>query len=267
MIRRSFIAIAVLAMALQGLSCSEKLKRRPFEGKKIVEPDDNVLREYAGVISKLYGKLKIVKLDDIPEERYPDYKKYASNGTAYAVVHPSYYLYFHDYNANKIVVERPEDDFSKNITDIFIEDYLVDKSRIVKYMKEMQRRERDFIKKASAKQRLVILVLPPDYLEHTEYPYRKLDEFGRYLNEVTEGSPSVIYVESESHKRGYLSSEALPRLNALLQAAGVKSLLLGGGYVDLCLKDFYLEASNLKDIENVETIPEICVESPDHMRQ
>lgn len=267
MIKMVAAALSVLILALSGLSCTmPELKKRTFEGKRVVEPDEDILRENAELIKDLYGKLKIVKLDDIPEDKYADYKKYVYNGTAYAIVHPSYYLYFHDYNANKVVVERPRGDFSKNITDIFIDDYQREKSRTIKYMKEMERRERDFLKKTSSRQRLVILVLPPDYQKHTEYPYRKLDEFGRYLNEVTEGSPSVIYVDSESSKQGYISSETLPRLNAFLQAVGVKSLFLGGGYIDLCLKDFYLEASNLKDIESVEMIPEICTESPDLMR-
>jgi len=267
MIKRFTIAVVILTMAFAGLSCTSALKKRTFTGKRVVEPSEDVLRENAEVIRELYGKLKIVRLDDIPEEKYADYKKYVNNGAAYAIVHPSYYLYFHDYNANKIVVERPEGDFSKNITDIFIEDYPAGKSRVVKYMKEMERRERDFFKKASLRRRLVILVLPPDYQKHTEYPYRTLDEFGRYINEATEGSPSIIYVESETLKQGYLNDETLPRLNAFLQTVGVKSLLLGGGYVDLCLRDFFQEASNLKDIETVEMLPEICAESPDLMGQ
>lgn len=267
MIKRFTIAAVILTMAFAGLSCTSSLKKRSFQGKKIVEPSEDVLRENAEAIRDLYGKLKIAKLDDIPEEKFADYKKYVNNGAAYAIVHPSYYLYFHDYNANKIVVERPEGDFSKNITDIFIDDYPAGKSRVVKYMKEMERRERDFLKKASLRRRLVILVLPPGYQKHTEYPYRKLDEFSRYINEATEGSPSIIYVESESPKQGYLTDDTLPRLNAFLQTVGVKSLLLGGGYIDLCLRDFFQEASNLKDIETVEMLPEICAESPDLMGQ
>ena len=164
-----------------------------------------------------------------------------------------------------MVVERPAGDFSKNIVDIFVEDYPAGKSKIISRMKESERRERDFIRKASSRGRLIILVLPPDYQNHPEYPYRKLDEFARYINEVTGASPSVIYVESESYKRGYLTFAAMPRLNRFLKVNEVKSLLVGGGYVDLCLKDFYEQAANLKDMEKVETIQELCTDSPDLM--
>lgn len=261
-VRRLFLFFVLLVIASTGLSCAAPVVR------KIVEPDDSIIREYAETINKLYGKLKIVSLNDIAEEDFKEYKKYVNNGIAYVIVHPSYYLFFHNYDRKaKVVVERPRGDFSKNTVDIFIDDYPAGKSRILRRMKVSEKRERDFLKKASARGRLIILVLPPDYHKHPEYPYRKLDEFARYLNEVTGASPSVIYIESESHKRGFVTIETLPKLNRFLKAAEVKTLLLGGGYVDLCLKDFYDETANLKDIEKVEIIPEICTETPDYMRE
>lgn len=271
MIKQLFIVIAVLAASFTGLSCKSIpsiIEGRQPKEKRVVEPDDDVLKEYAEVISNLYGKLKIPSLDEIPEEKFIEYKKYVNNGTAYAIVHPSYYVFFHNYDKKaKVVIERSRGDYSKNIVDMFIDDYPVGKSRILKRMKESERRERDFLKKASSRGRLIILVLPPDYNNHPEYPYRKLDEFARYLNEVTGASPSVVYVESESYKHGYMTFETLPRLNRFLKEAEVKSLLLGGGYVDLCLKDFQEEAERIQDIEKVEVLPELCTESPDHMGQ
>jgi hypothetical protein len=259
--------IALFALLLSVASCVPLPKSEEPGAKRIVEPDDDTLREHAGEIGRLYGRLKILSLDDIPEERYAEYKRYVNNGAAYVIVHPSYYLFFHNYNKKKVVVERPRWNFSKNTVDIFIDEYPAGKSKILNYMKEMERRERDFLKKASARERLVILVLPPDYLNHPEYPYRKLDEFARYINEATGGSPSVIYLDSESHKRGFLTFDTAPRLNRFLKAAEVKTLLLGGGYVDLCLKDFYESALNLKDIEKVEIVQELSVDSPDYLRE
>lgn len=267
MLKLLIFAIAFLSLLLTNLSCARLSEvPKPLE-RMVVEPDDEVLREHAEEISRLYGKLDILSIDEIPEEKYVDYKKYAQNGGAYVLVHPSYSIFFHNYGKKKVIVERQRGEFSKNIVDIFIDDYPVGKSRILRRMKESERRERDFIKKVSAKGKLLILVLPPDYLHHTEYPYRKLDEFARYLNEVTGGAPSVVYVESESYKRGYMTFQTLPRLNRFLQATEVKSLSLGGGYVDLCLRDFEEEARNLKDVEKVEVIKDICADSPDYMNE
>ncbi len=269
MIKQLLIVVAVLAASFTGLSCKSIpsiIEGTQLKEKKIVEPDEEILREYAEVISNLYGNLKIRSLNDIPEEKFIEYKKYVNNGTAYVIVHPSYYVFFHNYDKKaKVVIERSRGDYSKNIVDMFIDDYPVGQSKTLKQMKESERRERDFLKKASSRGRLIILVLPPDYNKHPEYPYRKLDEFARYLNEVTGASPSVVYVESESYKHGYMTFDTLPRLNRFLKTAEVKTLLLGGGYVDLCLKDFEDETASLKDIEKVETIPEICTQSPDYM--
>lgn len=269
--KKLLVVITMLATSFASISCmsiTSKIEDRKPKEKKIIEPDDDVLKEYSEVINNLYGKLKIPFLNEIPEEKFIEYKKYVNNGTAYAIVHPSYYVFFHNYDKKaKVVIERSRGDYSKNIVDMFIDDYAAGNSKIIKYMKDMERRERDFLKKASSRERLVILVLPPDYNNHPEYPYRKLDEFARYLNEVTGASPSVVYVESESYKHGYMTFDTLPLLNRFLQTVGVKTLFLGGGYVDLCLKDFEDEAANLKDMEKVETIPEICTQSPDYMEQ
>lgn len=263
--RKPFTILILFALSFAGLACIPGVQKRQTAAKKVVEPDDNVLREHSETINRLYGDLKIVSLNDIPEGRYDDYKKYVHGGIAYVIVHPSYYLFFHNYNSSKVVVERERGDFSKNIVDIFVDDFQTD-DKIVQYMKEMERRERDFITKASSKERLVILILPQNYKTHPEYPYRKLDEFARYINDATNGSHSVIYIESESPKRGYLTNDNMLKLNSFLSEVEVKSVLLGGGYVDLCLNDFYQQALNFKETENVTVMSELSCQSPDLMR-
>lgn len=267
MIQRLILVIAVLALPFTGLSCTSVQKLKKLGTVKIVDPPEAILKEHAEEIDRLYGKLKIVSLDEIPESKYADYRHYAFNGSASVIVHPSYYLFFHDNNEKKIVVERKGGDFSKNIVDIFVEDYPAGDSKMLKQMKASAKRERDFIRKNSLYGRLVILVLPLEYRSHPEYPYGRLDEFARYLNEVSGGSSSVIYIESDSYKRGHLSSDVLTRLNKFLNAVGVNTLLLGGGYKNLCLGDFYDEMKRVQDIESVEIVPEICTESPDFISE
>lgn len=267
MIKRLALIIVALALPFAGLSCTTVPKSKKQGARKIVDPGEESLKEHAEEISRLYGKLKVLSLDDIPEEKYRDYRYYAYNGSAYVIVHPAYYLFFHDNNEKKRVVERKEGDFSKNIVDIFIEDYPAGDSKMLKQMKASARRERDFIRKNSSYGRLVILVLPPNYLSHPEYPYRRVDEFARYLNEVTGESASVIYIESASYKRGHLSYDVLTRLNKFLNAAEVNTLLLGGGYKNLCLEDFYNDMTRIQDIESVELLPDISTESPDFISE
>lgn len=266
--KRSSLILAILCISLTGTSCTSVfsvLRDEGADNKKVVEPDEEELKKHAEVISRFYGKLNILSLDQIPEEKYVDYKKYVNSGVAYVVVHPSYYVFFHNYNQRKVVIEREKGMYAKNIVDIFIDEYPAGSSSILKNMKESEGRERAFLKKASSKRRLLILVLPLDYQNHPEYPYRGLDEYARYLNEVTGAPPSVVYIESASYKHGSLTFDTLVKLNMFLQAVGVKTLLLGGGYIDLCQKEFQEEAKKIQHIERVEVLREISLDSPDYM--
>ncbi len=109
----------------------------------------------------------------------------------------------------------------------------------------------------------MILVLPPRYKKHPEYPYKNLDEFGRYLNEVTNGSPSLLYVESEEFKSGYLSGDTLNRLNKFFNAVEIRTIRLGGGYKNMCLKNCYDDIASIRKGQNIVMAPEICTVSPD----
>lgn len=260
MIKRLIILMTALGIPFTGLSCAPAATVQKDEASMMVAAEEDPLKEHAEGIGRLYGKLKIVSLDKISEENYKEYRKYIDNGRAYIIVHPQYYLFFHDSNGNKLVLERQRGDFSKNIVDLFVEDYPVGENRMLAKMKASAKSERDFLKE-KASERLVILVLPSDYLNHPEYPYRRLDEFARYLNEVTGSSPSVIYVESDTHNEGRMNPKVMAKLIKFLYATKVKSLFLGGGYVDLCLSEFKDNLTNV--FESVRLIPEICTESPD----
>lgn len=260
MVKRLIILMTLLAMPFTGLSCAPTATLQSDGAGTKVDHGEDPLKEYAEEIGRLYGKLKIVSLDEIAEENYNDYRQYVHNGSAYVIVHPQYYLFFHDSNWNKVVLERQRGDFSKNIVDLFIEDYPAGENRMLAKMKASAKSERAFLKE-KASERLIILVLPSDYLNHPEYPYRRLDEFARYLNETTGGSPSVIYVESDTHNEGRMNPKVMAKMIKFLYATKVKSLFLGGGYVDLCLSEFQENLTNV--FESVKLIPDICTESPD----
>ncbi len=225
------------------------------------QTDDSV-GQFSDGISRLYGRLKIRSVDDIPESDYFLYKKFVSDSTVNVMVHPAYFLFFQDNNDNKVFVDRGED-FSKNIVDLFIEEYPAEKRSMPEQMKLSLKNEELFLRDKSQKRELLVLVLPPRYKKHPEYPYKKLDEFARYLNEVTHGSPSVLYVESDGFKNGYLSSDTHDRLSKFFNALGINTVRIGGGYKDLCVKNFYDEIVAVRNIRNTVLVPEICTVSPD----
>src|SRR3990172_2292360 len=260
MLRLIILLVTFIAAGPSYISSAQTTEAKP---KKSVEPDDDMLRHYSREIGVLYRRLNIRSLNDIPEKSFVEYKKYVQNGTAYVIVHPAYYIFFHDYNDNKLVIERRSGNLLKNIVDVFIEDYPVGNNQMLQKMREGQNKEKDFLRKAVSQKGLVILVLPPNYINHHDYPYHKLDEFGRYLNEITKGAPSVVYIESRGHESGYLTGKTLSMLDSFLKETGVKTLLIGGGYVGLCVENFFTEAGRLHNIDKIELMPELLTSSPD----
>ena len=257
MIRILMLMVASLVLS----ACSVQMNPR---SRINVYQDDESERPPAKDINRLYGKLRLRSLGDISKNEYDNYTKYVSNHTAYVVVHPAYYLFFHDNNQNKIIIDR-DDNFSKNIVDLFIDTYPDDTNSRVNRMKVALKKESDFLREKSQQNNLVILIIPPLYRLHPSYPYKKFDEFSRYLNEVTNGSPAVIYAESENFNTGYLPPPMLSRLNRFLAATGVNKIEIGGEYIKKCVNNFYEQAGNLEDIKNASLIRDICAISPDTM--
>lgn len=255
------VRILMLMLASLPLSCSVQMNPNPSFRKNVYQNDESD-KEHLKNVTRYYKKLNLPCLSDIPKNEYDDYTKYVSDHTAYVIVHPAYYLFFHDNNRNKVVMDR-KDDFSKNIVDLFIDSYPVDKDSKLQQMKVALKNETRFLREKALRNNLVILVIPPIYWLHPSYPYKRYDEFARYLNEVTNGSPSFIYVESENFNTGYLSSSMLSRLDRFFSATGVTKVKIGGEYLKKCVNNFYEQARQIENIKNAALIPEICAISPD----
>ncbi len=215
-------------------------------------------------ISWAYSRLGIQKLHDIPSGSYGDYTKYLdSNRSVYIFVHPSYYLFFH---SKKPQVTRDPLDLKDSIVDVFLKD--LPKKAVVQLEREQQRNEKNFIEYLTMDEKLVILLLPRNYRTAGNYLYKKSnDEYARYLNEIANGSPSILYMESESSSVGRLLSEDLIVLLSFLEAIGAKSVLIGGGYVGRCQKEFYSYVTKYSFGSNYFIVPELSTFSPEDLNE
>lgn len=211
-----------------------------------------------------YSGIGIKKLNNIPAEKYPDYSKFMDNGMIYIIVHPAYFVFFHN---NKPVILRTPDNFDSSIVDIFLKDG--PDNRILKLVQQQQRNEKNFIEQITTDGKLVMLVLPKDYNNHPSYPYGSgtEDEYARYINEITNGSGSAIYIESSSPTGGKLLTNDLIMLLAFLGKIGAKSVLVGGGYVGRCQEEFYNYVSSYSATGNYFIVPEISIFSPEDLSE
>jgi len=211
-----------------------------------------------------YSGIGLKKLNDIPAEKFSDYSKFMDNGMVYIIVHPAYFVFFHN---NKPVILRTPDNFSSGIVDLFLKDSPI--NRVSKLVQQQQRNEKNFIEQITTDGKLVILVLPGDYNNHPSYPYGSgtEDEYARYINEITNGSESAIYIESRSPTGGKLLTNDLIMLLAFFGKIGAKSVLVGGGYVGRCQEEFYNYVSSYSATGNYFIVPEISIFSPEDLSE
>lgn len=119
---------------------------------------------------------------------------------------------------------------------------------------------KDFLEVTAAEKKLLILILPSDYKSHLGYGYADgFDEYVRYLNDVSGGSESVLYLESLEFNSGYLGEGALTVLSEFLRSAGVSTLMLGGEFAGRCLDNVYLSLLRKIDKDKIYIVPEITV--------
>ena len=214
-------------------------------------------------IAGAYQGLGIRKLNDILPRQYQEYRKYVDNGAVYIFVHPAYYLFFHE---KKPRVLRADDDFTNSVMDIFLSESY--DNTVTRLEQEQQKNEKNFIEYLTTEGKLVILVLPRDYRRSSNYGYTDgPDEYARYLNEIANSSPSILFMESETSGSGKLLSDDLIPLLSLLEATEATSVLIGGGYVGRCQKEFYTYVTNFAISGTYSIVPELSTFSPEDVSE
>ena len=209
-----------------------------------------------GWIEKSYDALAVKSLLKIPPEDYKKYRDYLDSGSVYIIVHPAYYVFF---SGPQLITG--DDPPVENAVERFLA--IQPLSAEMALLQAQERRMRDFLAYAAMRKKLVIVILPRSYKSQADYNYRSwYDEYTRYLNQVAGNSDSVLYLESRSPSRGYLTEEDMAALTKFLGAVAPKRVLLGGGYIGRCLEEFYLDFTDEYGSKNVYLVPEISDTSP-----
>lgn len=212
-------------------------------------------------INGAYQGLSIAKLNTLSPEQYERYRTYVDHGSVYIFVHPSYSLFFH---ARKPRALRGPADLRSSIVDRFLESS--PDTAVTLLEQEQLKIEKNFLEYLTTEEKLVILVLPRDYLHAMDYAYLQgPDEYARYLNGIANGSPAILYLESESSSSGKLLADDLIPLLSFLNAVGAQTTLIGGGYVGRCQKEFYQYVTNFTAADLYYIVPELSTFSPEDL--
>jgi hypothetical protein len=235
----------------------------PEEVKNIVssiEERNRTVEDDPDWIKRAYGGLLVRKLNNINAKEYRKYREYLDGGVVYIIVHPAFFPFFH-FPGKVPPIDKDAFLPKENVVERFLSLKPPDAEFALLQMQE--RRTRDFFEFMSTREKLVIVVVPRHYNRYKGYKYRKdYDEYTRYLNEITNFSESIIFAESRSPNRGYLTDEDGIRLMEFLLSINAKSIYVGGGYIGRCLEDFYTLLTEEFGPEDIYIVPELSDISP-----
>ncbi len=119
--------------------------------------------------------------------------------------------------------------------------------------------EARFIGEIAKSDNLLILVLPGNYQKDSLAPL----SYTFYLNSSTKSSPLVTYIYSETSSSGSLSTDTMVTLYGFLQRVKADKVLIGGGYIGRCQREFYNQITTYVDKIPAFIVPEISSISPD----
>ena len=221
-------------------------------------------------IKRSYESLRILDLMDIPEDEYARYAEYARGGRAFIIVHPAFYTFFT--TDASIRLEDTGELHPDNLVERLYAKKDLNDIRL-KVMQEQEKAQRDFMEVLSIEEILVVVVVPKDYKDHEDEALtRGRDEYTRFLNEITNESESIVYIESKKWDRGGLDKESLDTILDFLIQANVKRIYVGGGYVGRCLGEFYdsmdvyMRKREYHKYFNFYMVPELAAISPIDLR-
>jgi len=203
--------------------------------------------------------LEIANLRDIPQDALEELSKKFDGSEVYIVVHPSYYIFFHEKGRDILPDEQ------KSLVETFVETEYGD-TGVLYLMKEYQKAEMQLISSAKDKKRLVVLLIPGHYTTSSHYIFKDgQDGYAQYINGLTRDTDSVFYIESKSVNSGKMLEDDQKALLNFLSKIRAQKVYIGGGYIGRCQKDFYNFLSKAWSENNIAIIPEISAFSPEDL--
>ncbi|MDH4162981.1 MAG: hypothetical protein OEW15_09875 [Nitrospirota bacterium] len=203
-----------------------------------IDQENNTVKRTAGWLKEAYQGIGIKKLNDVPRDSFSSYASFLYKNQVYVIVHPGYFTFFQntgDVPLGQVVEGMP----ILNVVERFTMD-LKPEQQNLRIMREQERILRDFMEFMSRDKKLLIVVVPGDYRAHISVKGADAgDEYARFLNDLTNRSESVLYVESETWSNGFLAQRELNLFADFVNAVGAKRVVIGGGYIGMCLDNFY----------------------------
>lgn len=241
-----------------GLS-AEDAPRYEAALKELMERNTTVEDDPAW-IEDSYKTFTIKNLLQIPSRSYDKYARYLDGGAVYIIVHPAYTTFFMLSRKRTEGAAKDDAAYAKNTVEKLL-DTPADNPKMA-LIQAQERQMRDFLELKSTEKKLIIIIFEKGYLKNKNYAYKDgPDELKRFINEVTNESNSVFYIESKPDG-GSLKEEDRVTLQEFLLSIKAERILLGGSYLGRCVEGFYNSFTNDYGDIGVFLVPELTAVSP-----
>ncbi len=210
-----------------------------FPGCASVAPSDGSARRYAEIVGgypQTEGPLRIPRLSadtalfSPPSSGSPD---------VFIIVHPGYSVFFNNEKTRRYTGARFR----------MLELQFMNESR--------------FITEQARSGNIVILIVPGNYRADSVSPLSYLS----YLNTFASAGQPVFYLLSETSSNGTIAMNDMVNLYHLLQTMRASKVLIGGGYVGRCQKEFYGQFTSYYGLSQTYIVREISTISPEDVSE
>ena len=198
-------------------------------------PPDPPSKRFGEILWRYPGTSEPLKVQTLSADAYAAIPP-ASRGKAVTIiVHPAYSLFFRDERRSTFTEAKYD---------------------LLKYQLDTEAR---FISEIARTDNVLILVLPGSYPKESIAPL----SYTAYLNSLTGGSATVYAVYSETSSTGNLPMDTMVTLYGFLRSIKATTVLVGGGYIGRCQREFYNQMVAYVDKVRTYVVPDISSISPD----
>jgi hypothetical protein len=187
-----------------------------------------------------HEQLKFPDLTKIPAPLSPS-SRMPSSSEVYVIVHPGFAVFFQNLGKDKF-----------------------DETKF-RLLKKQFETEQEFISKRAASGATIILVLPgkaSDGAFPATYP-----SYRHYLNDTAGNGSSVYFIYSETSSSGAIPLNEMMSLYYFIRGLRPARVMVAGGYIGRCQREFYNEFTNYFDKSQVFIVPQLSTISPDDVTE
>lgn len=165
----------------------------------------------------------------------------ASDSDVYVIVHPAYAVFFQSLGKEHFAEAKYQ------------------------LLKKQFETEKEFIAKQAASGATIILVLPgkaPNGDFPATYP-----SYRNYLNRTAGAGNSVFFIYSDTSSSGAIPEDEMMSLYYFIRGLKPARVMVAGGYIGRCQREFYNELTNYIEKSQVFIVPQLSTISPDDVTE